>query len=88
MDIRYTKHALDRMAERNILKEDIRSLLQSQLLKVKSKQDEDVFLLMGYANGKGIVLIIDETTSHLITVRNMRKNEKVIFEAKGGLSNG
>jgi hypothetical protein len=84
MDILYTSHSKERMMERGISEEDIQVLLQSKvLLKARSKSDPSVILLMGYSRKKGLVLILDEESWRLITVRRLRKDEKKLLENKG-----
>ena len=86
-NLKYTKHSLERMEERNISKEDIELLLNSTFLEAKSKQDTNIILVIGSVGTKGIALILDQSTHNLITVRNMRANEKKLFKEKGGLPN-
>jgi hypothetical protein len=69
------------MIERNITKEDLELLLSGDIdiVKIPSKQDIDIELILGIVCNKNIVLIINKTTKNLITVRNMRDNEKQIY---------
>lgn len=81
--MRYTcsKHFLEMMKERDISESEVNMLLFGivDTVSVPSKKDKDVMLLMGFILNKGIVVIFNERTKNLITVRPMRKNEKKLF---------
>ena len=80
----YSKHILIRMNERKILENEIEALINNEvdILIIPSKKDEKVIAILGFVNKKGLVIFVNKTTSVLITVRNMRKNEKILFKEK------
>jgi len=81
MVFKYSKHLLDRAQERGISLEDIDSLLagKEQSVSVPSKKDATVILVLGFVNGIGIAVVVNNKTKVIITVRRMRKNEEKLF---------
>ena len=77
----YSTHFLERMAERGILENEVNMLLFGivDTISIPSKKDKDVMLIMGFTLHKGIVVIFNNKTKNLITVRRMRQNEKKLF---------
>jgi len=77
----YSKHSLDRLDERNFSKEPIESILNKEVDVViyPSTRDEDIDLYFGKYGGKHILVVYNRRTSTIVTVRNMRKKEKEIF---------
>jgi len=62
------------MNERGFTKEEIEILLTGMAgsLSAPSHRDPEVYLYMGFVFQKGIVIIVNEKTKILITVRVMR----------------
>lgn len=84
MNYIYSKHILLRMKERNITETEINTLLNNEvdILIIPSKKDKNVIAILGFVNKKAIVLFINKNSLTLITVRNMRDNEKILFKEK------
>ena len=82
MTYRYTKHVEQRMAERKIPKAYIEALLdeKSRKLLAVSARDPNVEVVMGVINKVSMVVFINSGTKAIITVRPMRKKEKIMFE--------
>ncbi len=78
---KFSKHSLDRLDERKFSKESIESVLNKEVDVViyPSTRDEDIDLYFGKESGKYILVVYNRKTFTVITVRNMRKTEKNIF---------
>ena len=78
----YSKHILIRMQERNILEEEIDLLLSGDIdiVVIPSKTDKMVELILGCVFNRWIALILNKKTYKLITVRQMRDNEKKLYK--------
>jgi hypothetical protein len=78
----FSKHSLDRLDERRFSKESIESILNKEVDVViyPSTRDEDIDLYFGKSGGKYILVVYNRQTSTIVTVRNMRKKEKEIFD--------
>jgi hypothetical protein len=78
---KFSKHSLDRLDERKFSKESIESILNKEVDVViyPSTRDEDIDLYFGKCEGKHILVVYNRQTSTIVTVRNMRKKEKEIF---------
>ena len=70
------------MAERKIPKAYIEALLdeKSRKLLAVSARDPNVEVVMGVINKVSMVVFINSGTKAIITVRPMRKKEKIMFE--------
>ena len=77
----FLKHSLDRLDERKFSRESILSILNKEVDVViyPSTRDEDIDLYFGKCGGKYILVVYNRQTSTIVTVRNMRKKEKEIF---------
>ena len=77
----FSKHSLDRLNERKFSRESIISILNKEVDVViyPSTRDEDIDLYFGKCRGKYILVVYNRQTSTIVTVRNMRKKEKEIF---------
>ncbi|MBU1784493.1 MAG: hypothetical protein KKG95_04045 [Candidatus Omnitrophica bacterium] len=75
-------HFLERMKERSISENEVNLLLLGivDTITITSKKDEDVMLVMGFVLDKGFVVVFNNETKNLITVRQMRQNEKKLFK--------
>lgn len=82
MEYTYSVHFLERMTERGILEQEVEMPLFGivDTIAIPSKKDKDVTLVMGFTLSKGIVVIFNNKTKNLITVRRMRQNEKSFFK--------
>jgi len=69
------------MMGRGIIENEVNLLLSGivDTISIPSKKDKDVILLMGFVINKGIVVVFNNKTKNLITVRRMRQNEKKLF---------
>ncbi|MBU0570642.1 MAG: hypothetical protein KJ995_04360 [Candidatus Omnitrophica bacterium] len=70
------------MKERSISENEVNLLLLGivDTITITSKKDEDVMLVMGFVLDKGFVVVFNNETKNLITVRQMRQNEKKLFK--------
>ncbi len=77
----FSKHSLNRLDERKFSKESIESILNKEVDVViyPSTRDEDIDLYFGKYVGMYILVVYNRQTSTIVTVRNMRKKEKEIF---------
>ena len=78
----FSKHVLLRMVERGISRDEILAVVYEKVAVViyPSTQDELVNIYAGCVHQKYIVVIVNRLTNILITVRQMRKSEKQLFE--------
>ena len=81
MEYTYSMHFLERMTERGISENEVNMLLFGivDTISLPSKKDKDVVLVMGFTLNRGIVVIFNNKTKNLITVRRMRQNEKKLL---------
>ena len=81
MKYTYSKHFREKMVERGITEDEVSKVLLGivDTISVTSKNDKGVMLVMGFISGKGVVVIFNDKTKNLITVRRMRQNEKKLF---------
>lgn len=77
----FSLHSLERIEERKFSKESILSIVNREVDVViyPSTRDEDIDLYFGKDGAKYILVVYNRLTATIVTVRNMRKNEKVIF---------
>lgn len=78
----FTKHIIRRLSERQISKEDVLSIVDREVstLVIPSDRDEDVDLHFGKVRLKYILVVVNNKTDALITVRKMRENEVKTFK--------
>ena len=80
-----SKHALERIEERGFTKEDVLLILNSKSpvsLSFKSPIDDDVEIFMGYSGEKHMMIPVNILTKNVITVRPMRRQERIEFEKR------
>ena len=73
------------MDERGFTKEDVLLILNSKApisLIFKSPIDDDIEIYMGYPGDKHMLIPINVKTKTVITVRPMRRQERIEFERK------
>jgi len=77
----FSKHSLERIAERKFSKESIVSIVNKEVDVVvyPSTRDEYIDLYFGKDDSKYLLVVYNRQTSTIVTVRNMRKKEKEIF---------
>ena len=63
-------------------KEEILSIVNNEvnIIIVPSEKDKTVDLYFGVVNTKYIMVVVNRETNNLITIRKMRKNEKIVFD--------
>ena len=80
-----SKHALERIQERGFTKEDVLLILNSKSpvsLIFKSPVDDDVEIYMGFSGEKHLMIPVNTKTKNVITVRPMRRQERIEFEKR------
>ena len=82
MEYIYSMHIQKRMLEREIKKEQIDIILNHDVpsLIIPSKKDPEVDLILAKVEEKYLMIAINRLTRTLITVRPMRKEEKLFFK--------
>ena len=77
----FTKHFQERMNERGISEEESLSIVEGKVptLTYESEKYPDVDLVFGKVNSKYWLIPVNRKTKSLITVRPMRKAEKIQF---------
>jgi hypothetical protein len=77
----FSKHILERVEERGINEEMILKVVDKKvdILIYQSPQDVLVDLYFGKVEDLYILVVVNRETKNLITVRNMRKNEKNVY---------
>ncbi len=78
----FSSHVLQRMRERNIAHSEILAVLYNKVdvLVYPSTQDTSADMYVARVEEKYIVVVLNRETNVLITVRNLRKNEKKLLE--------
>ncbi len=78
----FSSHIIERINEREISKEEILSIVNNEvnIIIVPSEKDKTVDLYFGLVNNKYIMVVVNRETNNLITIRKMRKNEKIVFD--------
>ena len=78
----FTNHIIKRLNERQISKEEVLSIVNREvgILVVPSDRDLDADLYFGKVQLKYILLVVNNKTNTLITVRKMRANEIKAFK--------
>ena len=77
----FSKHSLQRMNERGFQKDSVLSIIKKEtdVIVYPSTRDIDIDLYFGKIDGNYLLVVYNRKTEIIITVRNMRKKEKVIF---------
>ena len=77
----FSKHILERAEERKITKKMILRIADKKVntLIYPSPQDLSIDLYFGKIDENYILVVVNRETKNLVTVRNMRKNEKKIY---------
>lgn len=78
----FSNHIEKRISERNILKNEILSIVNNDVdvLIIPSDRDNDIDLFFGFINNKYILVVANRITKVLVTTRKMRKNEVNAFK--------
>ena len=78
----FSAHIEERIEQRDISKEEILSIVNNavNVLIIPSNRDKTIDLHFGKVQNKYILVVVNKETRNLITVRRLRKNEKVIFD--------
>jgi len=78
----FSRHFQKRMRERNFSEEDVVKILSKEVptKKIKSDRDLEIDLIMAKIEDRFAVVLINRTTNVCVTVRNLRKKEKLFFE--------
>jgi len=81
---RFTKHALQRMAERGYTETEILLILEGEVpcYIFPSPRETTVDLFFGRGGDRYIFLPVDREKEAVITVRPMSRNERAIFQAE------
>lgn len=79
--IRFSRHSLQRMKERGFPIETIQSIVncESDVIVYPSDRDPNIDLFFGKAGVQYILVVYNHDNETIVTVRNMRKKEKEIF---------
>jgi hypothetical protein len=76
-----SRHSLERINERGFSKESILSIVnkETDVVVYPSTRDRDIDLYFGKDGSKYLLVVYNRKTGTIVTVRNMRKIEKDIF---------
>jgi hypothetical protein len=80
-----SKHALERINERGFSKEDVLKVLNADVpisISFKSPIDDNIEIYMGYSGDKHLMIPVNIKTKNVITVRPMRRQERIEFEKR------
>ena len=77
----FSKHSLERIEERKFSKESILPIVNKKVdvIIYPSTKDSEIDLYFGKDSGKYLLVVYNSNTSTIVTVRNMRKKKKAIF---------
>jgi uncharacterized DUF497 family protein len=77
----FSRHSLVRIKERGFSKESICTILnkETDVIIYPSTRDKDIDLYFGKDGGMYLLVVFNRKTETIVTVRNMRKKEKNIF---------
>ncbi|MDM8564963.1 hypothetical protein QUF74_04855 [Candidatus Halobeggiatoa sp. HSG11] len=69
------------MEERNFYDDELLQILNKNVttIVVPSPKDKTVDLYFGKVKNKYIMVVVNRNTCNVVTVRNMRKNEKIAY---------
>ena len=78
---KFSKHIIERIEERKITKEMVLSVVNREvdILIYPSPKDETIDLYFGKVNNVYFLVVANRETKNLVTVRNMRTNEKKVY---------
>jgi hypothetical protein len=78
----FSKHMLLRMRERNISPTEIMAVLDGEVavVSIESPKDKTIMLLFGKVGIKYLLVVYNFETKTCVTVRPMRKSEKLFYE--------
>jgi len=78
---KFTNHVLTRMTERGYIRDELLMILEGDVPAIifPSPKEVTVDLYFGCIGEKYLMIPVDRTTLAIITVRPMRKNEKILF---------
>jgi len=80
--VRFSAHALLRMSERKVTKQEVLEILTYKVKTViyPSPKDKEIDLYFGRVNHKHWLVVFNRKKHNVITVRRMREDEKKIYE--------
>ena len=78
---KFSKHVFQRMEERNFCDDELLQILNKNVatIVVPSPKDKTVDLYFGKVGYKYIMVVVNRNTHNIVTVRNMRKNERIAY---------
>jgi hypothetical protein len=77
--MRFTKHALERMAERNITETEVLAVLADPHIFSLPGKEEDAALLFGMAGDRQITLVVNFQLETLVTLWPSSNQERRIY---------
>ncbi len=80
--IRFSKHIREWMSERAVPEHAVLEIVRGEVdcVMYPSTRDEDIDLYFGKADGRYLLVVLNRAMGTLVTVRDMRKREKQVFE--------
>ena len=78
---KFSKHALNRIDERGYSQDSILKILKEEVPSIilPSPKEDSVDLYFSKIDQKYVLIVVDKYTYIVITVRPMRKKEKLVF---------
>ena len=78
---KFSNHALKRIDERGYSQDSILKILKEEIPSIilPSPREESVDLYFSKIDLKYLLIVVDKNTHTIITVRPMRKKEKMVF---------
>jgi len=78
----FSEHALKRMKERSITKEEVIAIIDKfvDVIVIPSDKDGLAALYFGKVGYKYLLIVVNKKTHIVITVRAMRRKEKTLYD--------
>lgn len=83
---KFSKHIIERIDQRKITQEMALNIVNKEVnvLIYPSPKDSTVDLYFGKVDNVYVLVVVNRETKNLITVRNMRINEKKVYDEEFG----